>query len=78
MDLEHAAEMDNVESLIAFGHEVFNEETVTLETSDTQLDQLEDEVQRRLRHCPHEVDGSSDHDGDVRSEVDSSDGFRVL
>ncbi|KAI6151210.1 hypothetical protein BKA82DRAFT_4013746 [Pisolithus tinctorius] len=74
VNLEHAVEMDNVKSLIAFNHEVYNKEVMTLDTTDMQLNQLEEEVQGHL-HSSDKVEGPSDceaSDRSARLEVDNS------
>ncbi|KAI5999783.1 hypothetical protein F5J12DRAFT_951727 [Pisolithus orientalis] len=60
VDLDHAAEIDNVENFLAFGCEAYNEDIMTFQTMNTQLNQLEEEVQCHVHDSSSEFDGSSD------------------
>jgi len=59
---------DNVAGIAAYKHEVYHKEALSFDTTETQLNQLEEEVKGRLalklRSSPHEADDSSDCDGD--------------
>ena len=70
---------DSVASIVAYKHEVYHEEALSFDTTETQLDQLKEEVKGHLalKLCssPHEADDSSDHNGDdedTRGEVDAN------
>ncbi|KAI6142882.1 hypothetical protein BKA82DRAFT_4018076 [Pisolithus tinctorius] len=66
VDLDHAAEIDDAENFLAFGREAYNEDIMTFQTTNTQLDQLEEEVQCRVHDSSSEFDGSSDCDASDR------------
>jgi len=59
---------DSVAGIAAYKHEVYHEEALSFDTTETQLDQLEEEVKGclalKLRSSPHEADDSSDRNGD--------------
>ncbi|KAI6006267.1 hypothetical protein F5J12DRAFT_783040 [Pisolithus orientalis] len=44
VDLDHAVEIDDAENFLAFSHEAYNEDIMTFQTMNTQLDQLEEEI----------------------------------
>ncbi|KIM70181.1 hypothetical protein SCLCIDRAFT_6459 [Scleroderma citrinum Foug A] len=59
---------DNVAGIMAYKHEVYHEETLSFDTAEMQLNQLEEEVNGRLAlnlcSSPHEADDLSDRDND--------------
>jgi len=70
---------DSMAGITAYKHEVYHEEALSFDTTETQLDQLEEEVKGRLalklRSSPHEADDLSDRDSDdedTRGEVDAN------
>ncbi|KIM60059.1 hypothetical protein SCLCIDRAFT_26852 [Scleroderma citrinum Foug A] len=60
---------DTVDSLVAFNHELYNEQLVSFDNADVQLDQLEEAIKGCTMKSPlfHNKD---DHDGDKSAESD--------
>ncbi|KAI6146489.1 hypothetical protein BKA82DRAFT_4015981 [Pisolithus tinctorius] len=79
VDLDHVAEIDDVENFLAFSCEAYNKDIMTFQTMNTQLNQLEEEVQCHVHDSSSKFDGSSDcNAGDRYAELgvnDSKDGL---
>jgi hypothetical protein len=62
---------DDAESMMQFNHKVYNEEILAFSTSDTQLTQLEEEVQTRFREGSAVEEGDGSLSDDNRNEENS-------
>jgi hypothetical protein len=62
---------DDAESMMRFNHEVYNEEILGFSTSDTQLTQLEEEVQTCFREGSAVEEGDGSLSDDNRNEENS-------
>ncbi|KIM57288.1 hypothetical protein SCLCIDRAFT_28902 [Scleroderma citrinum Foug A] len=68
---EEDIDVNTVDSLVAYNHELYNEQLVSLGNVDSQLDQLEEAMKSRVtHHSPYESDCDSDED--VESEDDKA------
>jgi len=64
---EYLADEDDtntVDGLVAYNHELYNEQLLSLDNADSQLDQLEEVMKGRIASIssPYETDGDSDED----------------
>ena len=68
---EEDIDVNTVDGLVAYNHELYNEQLVSLGNVDSQLDQLEEAMKSRVtHHSPYESDCDSDED--VESEDDKA------
>ena len=62
-------DVNTVDSLVAYNHELYNEQLVSLGNVDSQLDQLEEAMKSRVtHHSPYESDCDSDEDVELEDD----------
>ena len=61
---------DTVDGLVAFNHELYNEQLVSIENADVQLDQLEEAMEGRVTSKFHRSGDENDSNSDESAESD--------